>query len=1467
MLASLGARAADFPPLVLEHLTVADGLPQGDVLATLQDSQGFIWLGTEDGLIRYDGHEFSRYAYLRAAPGTLPGNYVQRIVEDASHDLWIALNDAGVAHWNRATDKFTIFRHDPHDDASLSSDAVCSILIDSQGRIWIGTRDAGIDILDPATGHMQHLRHGGAGADSLIDDRILTLAQGGAASIWVGTEAGLDKVQSNGSTSFVHYRHSAADPNSLSSDAISQIVALHDGSLWLGTLGGGVDYMDGTGRVSRHYRHDPRRASSLANDDVRAMLQDRLGHLWVGTIDGLDLLDEASGSFTHYRHDDRDPSSLRDSYVVSLYEDSSGLVWIGTREGGVSRWNPRSWELGGRRPPWLAGKPVTAFADAPDQKLWVASLDGGLVQFDPATGESVDADQVLHRQNSLGNRRVMALRLDRSRALWIGLMDDGLRKLLPDGRIEAIPAKPHDPHGLSAPAIMTIYEALDGRIWIGTHGGGANVLDPVSGLITQLPYDSSKGAVSAANVTAFAEDRAGGVWIGTQGGGVDLARADGSVVRVFRHDEAEPGSLSSNTVFAINVDDEGRVWIATEAGGLELVHGTSAAPDSIRFENFSRSNGLSSDTIYAVLPDAAGRLWLSGNAGLMRFEPVTRAVKSFHVEQGAQGEEFDFGAWIRLPDGRLCFGGPGGFNVFDPAKLTEATLPPRLALTRVEVLGVPLPSSTPYWLLNHIDVDSHASIVTLDFGALDFTSPQRNRVSYRMADLTDRWIDLGAQGRVTLTNLDAGDHVLEVRGASADSAWSASPLRLTIHRSPAPWKSVWALIGYALALICLVGYAWWQQRRKIALGVQTQLRLEAEVAARTVDLLASNRLLEEAARVKGDFLARMTHELRTPMNGVVGMTELLERSPLTEAQTRLTKTIRSSADLLLQIVNELLDLSKAQAGRIELETLPIDLGLLLEECASLFVTAAAAKGLDLAVCPPQIRGEVVLGDPLRIRQILMNLIGNAVKFTDRGQVVIEANVGAAVEGRAAVEIVVTDSGIGMTEASMCRIFEPFTQADESTSRRFGGTGLGLAICRELATLMGGVITVTSRPGAGSTFRIALSLAADPQVAPAPQLRGKVRILTHQTALREGLERHVRNFGLTVVEGDHEADLLIVDAATHATFLQSHELSNPRRALVLVASPAQAEALGAPARIGSARIVPRMLRRDELYGACAAAFGLTTTPISSPSRSQNAELAAYSGHVLVVDDEPVNAAVAQGYLAALGCSSVWVEEGAAALARTATERFDLILMDVSMPGMDGFETTALIRKREAEGERVPIVALTAHDSDTYLDRCLAAGMDDLLEKPYSLEDCAGVLRALMVRSAAPANAVEPRQVAEELSSIDGAVVAAVRSLSPHAHADLYFKLVGLFRKSSTVELSRLRSALDRPDLAAAAAICHKLKASADNVGAASFADGLRDLEQRCNSGDLAGCRTRFATLDAIHPALLEELERFSLKASA
>ena len=1491
LLGTVSVAAADAPPLILEHLTPADGLPQGTVFVTLQDSQGFVWLATQDGLVRYDGHELLRYAYSPNARGGLPGNFIYQIVLDAHDDLWIATKDSGVARWNRATDTFTVYRHDPSNPASLASDAVRALVFDSQGRLWIGTRDAGVDVLDPARGTIEHLRHAPAVADSLSSDRILTLALDRNGTLWVGTENGLDRWRP-AERAFAHFTRA---PGGLSGSQISRVVQDRSGALWIGTFDGGLNRMDRDGHIVQTFRHDPRQSGSLADDDVRAILEDQAGHLWVGTASGLDLLDRTTGRFSHYQHDAADAESLRDSFIMSLYEDQSGLMWIGTYAGGVSRWNPRSWELGDHQPEWVRDRQVTSFADAADNKVWIGTIGGGLTLFNADSGTATAVDALTGRSNSIGDARVMALHQDRTGTLWIGTMAGGVRKLGPHGELDAIAVKPGDPHGLSAAGIMTIAETRAGQLWIGTHGGGVNILDPMTGLIRQLPFGSSTaGAVSSANVTSVVEDRSGNLWLGTDDGGLDLARADGTVVKIFRHDARDPRTLPDNTVFALAVDAEDGIWVGTGGGGLARVVGSAAAPDSIRFETVSREQGLSSDTIYGVLADAAGRIWLSGNAGLMRYDPQTHAVKTYHREHGLQGEEFDFGAYFRLRDGRLCFGGPGGFNIFDPSRLSEGSKAPRIALTRVEIMGVPTPGPLPYWLLDRVALDYRANILSLDFGALEFTSPRRNRLAYRMVGLTDQWIDLGAQHRVTLTNIESGDHVLEVRAANSDSVWSQTPLRLKLHRDPAPWKSPWAYTLYALVILGLIGYRVRLQRIRFQRVVLEQQRLESEVALRTRELVETNRQLEEAAQAKNNFLDRMSHELRTPMNGVVGMTELLARTTLSSTQARLTQTIRSSAQVLLQIVNDLLDLSKINAGKVVLEELPLELGRIVEECTSLFAGAAESKGIALIACPPEREPGNLVGDPLRVRQILMNLVGNAVKFTSQGEIVVKADIQGSAGPSAAADTVrfsVSDTGIGMDAATIGKIFKPFTQADESTTRRFGGSGLGLAICRELADLMGGTISVESRPQVGSTFHFCLSLQtgaeqARPQLAPLPHKRA--RIITRRPALAESLTRHVAAFGLTLVADRSGADVVIVDASAERDYGQLRARLKPGAALIAVASTAEVEAQDLETLVGSEAIVLKPVRRDALYEALATAFGVAPSGTGAEAILL-AETTIIGGHVLLVEDEPVNAAVAQGYLAALGCTSVWVKDGPEAVARNAAERFDLILMDLSMPTMDGFATTALIRQRSGGGRRVPIIALTAHDAANYRETCLQAGMDDMLSKPCTLQECARALRQWIPAGRAEATGVyavptppvarhepelsragsaETNDVARlaAVSRVDGAAVARLRGLRG-GQGDLYPKLVELFQSGSTEAMAQLQSAVQSQDLKAAAAVCHKLASSAANVGALAFAKEARQLEQLCAAGDALCAQPLFALLRQAHPSLMEELLAVKLRASA
>jgi signal transduction histidine kinase/ligand-binding sensor domain-containing protein/CheY-like chemotaxis protein len=1486
--ASVAAASSGGLPLILENLSTRDGLPQGDVLVTLQDSQGFVWIGTEDGLVRFDGHEIYRYAYSPTAAGGLPGNFINAIAEDKHADLWIGIKGGGLARWSRATDTFTVYRHDPADADSISSNAVHRLMVDSRGWIWIGTLDAGIDVLDPGSGHIRHFRHEPGRANSLIDDQIHALLQDHSGAIWVGTHAGLERVV-GATDDFVHY-NLQGDLKPAVGDQISRIIEDHAGSLWVGTFDAGLFQLDRAGNVLARFRHDSAQVTSLSGNDVRAILDDNVGHLWVGTSEGLDLLDRESREFSHYRHDKSDPDSLADSYIMSLYKDSAGLLWIGTRAGGVARWNPHSWELGANRPEWLDGKLVTAFADAPDNRLWIGSLGGGLVQFDAATGQSINLDTLLNQHNAIGDTRVMSLLQDRHGALWIGTMANGLKRLS-DGKIVSIPVKSADAHSLSAAGIMSIFEARDGRLWIGTHGGGADILDLSTGTVNQLPYASRfPGALSAENITSFEQDREGNIWIGTDSGGLDLAREDGTVVKVFKHEPKDPQSLSANTVYSLAMDGSGRIWIATDGGGLDLVVGSSSAPDGIRFRNISVANGLSSDTIYSVLNDAAGRLWLSGNAGLMRYDPATEAVKTYHREHGLQGEEFDSGAYYRTRDGRLCFGGPGGFNVFDPSRLTERRTPPRVVLTHLDVLGAPAKNATPYWLMNRVDLGYRANIVSLDFSALDFTSLNKNQIAYRMPGLTDDWINLGSLRRVTLTNLEAGDHVLEVRALNAESVWSTQPLRLVIHKEAAPWRSTAAYSAYVLAFLALIMIGMRAQRNKLRHALDAKHRLESEVELRTQELRDTNHQLVVASEAKSSFLARMSHELRTPMNGVVGMTELLARSSLTEVQARQTRTIRSSARTLLQILNDLLDLSKVQAGKVELETVPLDLVQIGEECAALFTGSAETKGVDLIVCPPPGTAWNLLGDPLRIRQILMNLIGNAVKFTARGEIVVTCDVNDGDEGVAEVTLRVADTGIGMTHAAMGKIFEPFSQADETTTRRFGGTGLGLSICREFAELMGGSIAVESVPQLGSTFRVSLPLKiAGPRAQPDQSFTAgpTIRLLTRRPALAMSLSRYFSGITASRFIEVHEfpsnapdqSDILVLDADSCPEVLDElkRRTADAPLRLMVIGSGDSIDAHGLESWLRSDQVIRKPLCREALRDALAMLLDQegSQQPIVAADASPTV---AAKAHVLIVEDEGVNAAVAEGYLAELGCTSVWVDNGTAAVARSGVERFDLILMDLNMPGLDGYAVTALIRKSEQGGARIPIVALTANEASVYRESCLLAGMDDILSKPYSLPEFSALLGQWLKHLHPPVSPHSPQPDGRQsrtpraearcgLASLDAATIAGLERVQSRGRADLYATLVALFESNSVEALRQIELALSSHDLAAAAALAHKLKASAANVGALEFSAAAAELERYCNANDGEAARAPFARISAAHPSLIDELKALLLRATA
>jgi signal transduction histidine kinase/ligand-binding sensor domain-containing protein/FixJ family two-component response regulator/HPt (histidine-containing phosphotransfer) domain-containing protein len=1444
-----GASAA--APMVFRHLTVDEGLSQNTILATLQDARGFLWIATEDGLDRYDGYTFRHFAHERGSSKGLPGNYIWAIREDRSGDLWIAVKDSGIARFNPRTETFTNYRHDPHDPTSLSSDAARQILIDRDGKVWIATSGGGVNVLDPITGRARRLSHEAARPESLSSDVVYALVQDRDGHIWIGTERGLDRwmPQTDG---FKHFTHSADDPRSLSSNKVSSLYADPAGTLWVGTFDGGLNRFDGEPRGFATYTADATDLSRLSNPEVRAVLEDSDGRLWVATASGLNLLDRASNKFTRFLHDPTDPGSLRVDYVMSLSQDRGGLLWVGTLGGGVNSWNPRSWLFGHVRPSWLANAYAIAFANDSDGRLWVGTQGAGLFRFDPRSGESLTADSVYHTKKMLPDPRVMALLRSSSGDLWVGTMEGGIVRITPDGRARrlrlAAPG-PDEPRALGVDGVMALCEAQDGRIWAGTFGGGIAIIDPRTEDVQRVGTDPQNGMPGPSPpATSLAQGPDGNVWVGTDGAGLLALRSDGTVLGAWRHRESEPHSLSSDTVYAVHVDVKGGVWIGTDSAGLDQVLGSALNPASVHFRNVSTAQGLSGNTIYGIESDERGALWLSGTRGLVRYAPESGEIRSFHRDHGLQGDEFNFAAHFRLSDGRLVFGGPNGFNLFDPKRvMTTAPAAPLLTLTAIDLKGQPARLDAPYGFISNLIVGSRDDVASFEFAALDFAAPEKNQYSYRLRGFDDHWTRPGTVRRATYTNLDPGDYAFEVRAASADGVWTQQALQLPVTVRPAAWRSRPA---YAL-YVALTGLLIWgvvaTQRAKLRVAAAQAAKLEREVDARTEELKASNIELERLARAKSDFLARMSHEIRTPMNGIIGMGELLIRTELNDQQRRLASTVHRSAQSLMQILNDTLDIAKVEAGRLTLSSEAFDLTGVMTETVELFAAQAHEKGLELIVAPAPDLDRLVIGDPLRVKQVLLNLVGNAVKFTHAGEIVLTGEVTDRSANRAVISLCIRDSGIGMAPAVVARIFDPFTQGDESTTRRFGGTGLGLTICRELVGLMGGTITASSDPDLGSKFTVTLPMELAAQPLPQPiGVSGPVVIVSRRTALADAVQRQCRLLGVACRWG-HPDEINTSIAALAAS---------GRKTVVVDVDSCPSEAARLIAACGDVRVakhcvflgLPTRLSELDVQGRAPAAktapkpLGLQILRKVLTTAAENADDAAAAlrsdpdnarlrGSVLIVEDNAVNAAVFEGLLDEIGCSHTTVADGREAIALAGAESYGAILMDVHMPDMDGWTATGLIRRAEAGIRHTPIIALTADAAESHRQRCREAGMDDFLAKPLALEE----LRSALARWL-PAALDDPPSAAPE--PLCAQTLSRIRGMERGGSGGLLTRVATMFIEMSGRQIDTIIAAAAERNLPVISAQCHSLKSAAAHVGADGLARLAVNLERAAATADLA-----------------------------
>lgn len=823
------ALASPAPPIRFQRLSIEEGLSQSTVLCLFQDHVGYLWLGTEDGLNRYDGYSFTVFKHDLTDPNSLPASFVWAIDEDPAGDLWLATDGGGLVKWERATGRF------------LPGPATSSPLLRTlrlQGdTLWIGTRQSGLDRLDLSTGQSSHFAHDPADPGSLSHDRVYVVHADRQGRVWVGTDGGLDRFDPE-ARRFVRV---------LPGVKVRAVDEDPEGGIWVGT-GTGLWRVDPDGRSER-FQHDPEDPASLGHDQVRALLHDTDGRLWVGTAGGLELYDPRATGFMHYRHDRGNADSLADDYVLSLVQDRGGILWVGTRLGGVHKWNPLSWQFGHvapdpADPQGLASGRVTSFAEDRAGRLWIGTFDAGLAVMERRGGEVERFRHDPQDSASLSSDRVMALLHDHRGLLWVGTLDGGLNRFDPgSGAFKAYRHDPEGGNGPAAPGVMSLLEDRQGLLWIGTFGGGLSRFDPRRERFTHFRNDPAVAtSLSADRVTSLAENPDGRLWVGTDGGGLNFCDFAAAHCQRFSHSADDPASLPSEAVYSLRLDDAGGVWAGTRNGLAHLAPGASG------FTTYTTRQGLPNDVVYGILPDRQGRLWLSTNNGIASFDPGTGRVRKYGPGDGLQASEFNFGAAYGSLSGELFFGGINGFNAFFPERLRSLQRGPQVVLTAVS--GGRLPSGAPPDQVQRLELGFRDDRVEFEFSALDFAAPERNRFAYMLEGFDRAWLELSGSRRVTYTNLDPGRYTLRVRAANVGDVWSAEDLAVALDVAPAPWATSWALLGYSSAFLGgLLGMARMQQRRQERRREYTR-HLEREVEERTRELAERQLALE-----------RVNHEL------------------------------------------------------------------------------------------------------------------------------------------------------------------------------------------------------------------------------------------------------------------------------------------------------------------------------------------------------------------------------------------------------------------------------------------------------------------------------------------------------------------------------------------------------------------------------------------------------------------------------
>lgn len=1058
------------PKLKFKHISIEQGLSNSTIETIYQDKRGFIWIGTRDGLNRFDGYQVTVYRFDPKDSTSISDNFIRYIYEDSKHILWIGTIN-GLNRFDAAHNNFTRYKHLPNKPGSLSNNLITCLEEDTKGRLWVGTFGGGLNLFKPETNSFDHFQHNPERPRSLSDDHVNYLYEDSQGNLWVATENGLNLFTPE-AANFKSYQHSTGFSDDPSNNIIRIIKEDRQGNLLLGTADNGLLIYNDKEKTFKQYKHREKEPSTLASNLVRSLLVDKKGDIWVGSVNGgLDFFHAPSGNFFHYQNEPDNIFSLSQRTASALFEDIQGNLWVGTHRGGVNLYMPNTEKFTLYRqepdPNSLSYNDVKAFCEDRHGNIWIGTDGGGLNRFDQQKGIFRHYKYDPYNTKTLGSNEVLDIMEDGEGNLWVGTWGGGLNFFNKNNNtFTRYLNDPTNKTSISSNYIQKIFEDSEKNLWIATYYGGLNRFDRKTKQFTRITQDpKGTSRLLGNNVVSINEDKFGNIWIGTDDGGLNsFNTTTQSFSHYFNSEEKTPD------LRVIFIDSKGRLWIGQN--GLYLFD-----PKRNSFSLFTDQAGLSTEFIKGITEDDAGNFWIATSNGITRFNPENGSFKKYNTADGLQGLEFEANAYLKTRDGEMLFGGVNGFNTFYPENIKTNTFVPPVYITDFQIFNKKIqpgekgsPLKKDISLTDKISLSYRQSTFSFGFAALNFTALENNQYAYKLESWDKDWNYAGSERKASYTNLSPGKYIFHVKASNNDGVWNDQGASMIIIITPPFWETWWfrALVIMTIATAVIVLYRF---KRKLELR-----KLEEQKK-------------EEMHQVQLQFFTNISHEFRTPLSLILGPVEKLEKEDPNSPHHHYYKVIYRNANRLMNLINELMDFRKSEAGVLKLHVMPGSISSFLQEIYEEFSELAVEKNIKFTITAPQENRETWF-DRQVLEKIAINLIGNSFKYTaDGGAITVEVLdtmdhfkpsfeneliVKNDFAGKQYIYLRVADNGIGISKDSIAHLFERYYKINESHM----GSGIGLAFVKSLTFLHKGYIYVYSERNKGTEIIIAIPVSRD-----------------------------------------------------------------------------------------------------------------------------------------------------------------------------------------------------------------------------------------------------------------------------------------------------------------------------------------------------------------------------------------------------